>query len=257
MTLPKLTITTEDNKQIQAKYYNPEKYSVTKSVQYAEIAIPGLDEPVLQFIRGQNEKVTFDLLFDTTEQGMTGAVTDVRTLTRPVYQLLKVNTTTHAPMRFSIAWGNSGPLFAQGQTSSLCVLESMTEEFTLFAPTGEPLRAKLTLTVRMASTVKLQYTETKRHSPDHTKIVPVLRGQRLCDIAYQEYGDPAQWRPIAQASKNRQSKIPGARKQRNGTFTAWGEASRCLIQPPLSSPALLPPTYAVLTISMFPHTAWR
>jgi hypothetical protein len=200
MPLPKLTIITEDNKQIQASYYNPEKYTVTKSVQYAEVTIPGLDEPVLQFIRGQNEKITFDLLFDTTEKGMTGSVTDVRTLTRPVYQLLKVNTSTHAPLRFRISWGNSGPLLAQGQTSSLCVLESMTEEFTLFAPTGEPLRAKLTLTVRMAATVKLQYTETKRESPDHTKVVMVGRGQRLSDIAYQQYGDPTQWRPIADAS---------------------------------------------------------
>jgi hypothetical protein len=201
MALAKLTITTEDGQTIQAAYYNPEKYSVTKSVQYAEIGIPGLDEPVLQFVRGQNEKVTFDLLFDTTEQGMTGLVTDVRTLTMAVYQLLKVNTDTHAPLRFQINWGNAGPLFAQGNTSSLCVLESMTEEFTLFAPTGEPLRAKLTLTVRMASTVKLQFTETARNSPDHTKVVMVGRGQRLSDIAYQEYGDPTQWRPIADANQ--------------------------------------------------------
>ncbi|HTB15629.1 MAG TPA: hypothetical protein VK752_28860 [Bryobacteraceae bacterium] len=201
MGIAKLTIITEDGQTIQASYYNPEKYSVTKTVQYAEIGIPGLDEPVLQFIRGQNEKITFDLLFDTTEQGMTGLVTDVRNLTRPVYQLLKVNTATHAPLRFQINWGNAGPLMAQGTTSSLCVLESMTEEFGLFAPTGEPLRAKLTLTVRMASTVKLQYTETTRNSPDHTKIVMVGRGQRLSDIAYQEYGDPTQWRPIADANQ--------------------------------------------------------
>ena len=44
----------------------------------------------------------------------------------------------------------------------------MTEEFTLFAPTGEPLRAKLTVTIRMASTVKLQFQETPRNSPDRT-----------------------------------------------------------------------------------------
>jgi Contractile injection system tube protein len=196
----KLTIKTEDGKEIQATYYNPEKYAVTKSAHYADINIPGLDAPVPQFIRGDNEKVTFDLLFDTTEQGMTGNVTDVRTLTRPVYQLLKVNSATHAPLRFQIYWGNSGVLFGQGQTNAWCVLESMTEEFPLFAPTGEPLRAKLTLTVRLAATVELQYTETVRHSPDHTKIVIVKRGQRLCDIAYHEYGDALQWRPIADAS---------------------------------------------------------
>src|SRR5271155_3851661 len=111
MPFAKLTITTEDGStQIQA-LYNPEKYSVNKSVQYAEIGIPGLDEPILQFIRGQNEKVTLDLFFDTTEQGMTGQVTDVRTLTASVYSLLKVNSTTHAPLRFAIDWGIGKSLF--------------------------------------------------------------------------------------------------------------------------------------------------
>lgn len=200
MPFAKLTITTEDGStQIQA-LYNPEKYSVNKGVQYAEIGIPGLDEPVLQFIRGQNEKVTLDLFFDTTEQGMVDNVADVRGLTMDVYNLLKVNTATHAPPRFTIEWGTGQSLFGQGSTSSLCVLESMNEEFTLFAPTGEPLRAKLTVTIRMASTVKLQFQETPRNSPDRTKIVMVVRGQRISDVAYQQYGDPTQWRPIADAN---------------------------------------------------------
>jgi hypothetical protein len=200
MPFAKLTITPESGSSIVA-LYNPEKYSVNKGVQYAEIGIPGLDEPVLQFVRGQNEKVTLDLFFDTTEQGMTGTVTDVRTLTQGVYNLLKVDSSTHAPLRFLVSWGTGGPLFGQGSSSSLCVLESMTEEFTLFAPTGEPLRAKLTVTIRLAPTVKLQFQEAPRHSPDRTKIVTVVSGQRISDIAQQEYGDPTQWRPIADANQ--------------------------------------------------------
>ncbi len=132
----KLTLTTEDNQLITA-LYNPEKYSVSKSVHYAEVSIPGLDEPVLQFVQGQNEKITLDLFFDTTDYGMVDNVVDVRTLTVDVYNLLKVDTSTHAPPRFTVTWGNAGPLFGQGNTSSLCVMESMNEEFTLFAPTGE------------------------------------------------------------------------------------------------------------------------
>jgi nucleoid-associated protein YgaU len=200
MPFAKLTITTEDGStQIQA-LYNPEKYSVNKSVQYAEIGIPGLDEPILQFIRGQNEKVTLDLFFDTTEQGMVDNVADVRGLTMDVYTLLKADTETHAPPRFTIEWGTGMSLFGQGHTSSLCVMESMNEEFTLFAPTGEPLRAKLTVTIRMAASVELQLQENPRNSPDRTKMVMVVRGQRISDIAYQQYGDPTQWRAIADAN---------------------------------------------------------
>lgn len=201
MAFAKLTIWPEDGSQPIVAAYNPEKYSVNKGVQYAEIGIPGLNEPVLQFIRGQNEKVTLDLFFDTTEKGMIGAVTDVRDLTKPVYKLLIVNTSTHAPLRFSITWGSGKALFEQGSSSSLCVLESMSEEFSLFAPSGEPLRAKLTVTIRLAPTVKLQFQNNPLHSPDRTTVVTVVRGQRITDIANQQYGDSRQWRPIADASQ--------------------------------------------------------
>lgn len=200
MPFAKITFTAEDGTLIVASY-NPEKYSVSKSVQYAEVGIPGLDEPVLQFIRGQNEKVTLDLFFDTTEWGMTGTVIDVRTLTTPVYSLLKVNPSTHAPLRFSVDWGSGSSLFVQGNNPYLCVMESMNEEFSLFAPTGEPLRAKLTVTIRLAATVNVQFQLTPRESPDRTSLVQVVRGQRITDIAYQQYGDSTQWRPIADQSR--------------------------------------------------------
>ena len=87
MPLAKLTISPEVGDDIVAKY-NPEKYSVTKSVQYAEVAIPGLDAPVVQFVRGQNEKLTMELFFDTTDEGMVDPVTDVRDETQKVYRLL-------------------------------------------------------------------------------------------------------------------------------------------------------------------------
>jgi nucleoid-associated protein YgaU len=202
MQFAKLTFISEKGKKLVQALYNPEKYSVNKSVQYAEIGIPGLDEPVLQFVRGQNEKVTLDLFFDTTEQGMVDNVADVRQLTVAVYNLLRVSTESHAPPRFTVEWGSGHSLFGQGFSTSLCVLESMNEEFTLFAPTGEPLRAKLTVTIRMASTIKLQFQEQPHHSPDRTKIVMVVRGQRISGIAYEHYGDPTQWRSIADANPN-------------------------------------------------------
>ena len=83
MSFAKLTIYPEDGSTPIPARYNPEKYSVNKSVQYAEIGIPGLDEPILQFIRGQNEKVTLDLFFDTTEYGMVDNVVDVRSSNCP------------------------------------------------------------------------------------------------------------------------------------------------------------------------------
>lgn len=200
MPFAKLTIVTEDGTKIPAQY-NPEKYSVTKGVQFAEIGIPGLDSPVIQFIRGQNEKVTLELFFDTTEHGMVENVQDVRTDTVKIYNLMKVSTVTHAPPRFYVQWGESKSLFGQGAgVSPLCVMENMTEEFLLFSPSGVPLRAKLNVTIKEASTAKLQFQQTPRESSDRTKLRTVLRGQRISDIAGLEYGDPTLWRPIAEAS---------------------------------------------------------
>src|SRR5271166_3735488 len=105
MGLQKLTIIYEDStgnfpdsNQIQVQF-NPEKYSLTKGVQIAEIGIPGLDSPVLQFVRGQNEKVTLELFYDTTESGMVNNPQDVRNKTVQIYDLLKINSATHAPPR--------------------------------------------------------------------------------------------------------------------------------------------------------------
>jgi hypothetical protein len=50
--------------------FNPTEYSLAKSATFAEIAIPSLDTPVLQFVRGQSEKLTLELFLDTTENGL-------------------------------------------------------------------------------------------------------------------------------------------------------------------------------------------
>ena len=166
MALEKLTIIPERGEPIKA-LFNPERYTVNKSVQFAEIAIPGLDSPVVQFVRGQSEKITMELFFDTTEFGMVENVRDVRKLTGNVYQLLKINRETHAPPRCILLWGEAGKLFSFG-TSVLpwCVLESVNGEFTLFSPSGVPLRAKLNVSFREAWTIEEQLRETPRQSSD-------------------------------------------------------------------------------------------
>lgn len=200
MALERLTIVPERGAPIKAMF-NPERYTVNKSVQLAEIAIPGLDAPVVQFVRGQNEKINLELFFDTTDQGMADSVTDVRTLTTAVYKLLKVDGELHAPPRVLLSWGNGSQLTSHGTSiPPWLVLESVSEEFSVFSPGGVPLRAKLSVTFREAWTIEEQLQITPRHSSDRTKVRRVVRGQTLSHIAAAEYRDPAQWRPIAEAN---------------------------------------------------------
>jgi hypothetical protein len=201
MPLEKITITTERGKTFRCQF-NPERYTVNKSVQLSEVGIPGLDSPIVQFVRGQNERITMELFFDTTDSGMVENVKDVRTETRKVYALLKVDAHLHAPPRFVMYWGNAGQLTSpDAKIPPWLVLESVSEEFTLFSPTGVPLRARLNVTIREAWTVDEQLTNTARQSSDRTKLRRVRRGQTLSHIAHQEYNDTGAWRPIAEANQ--------------------------------------------------------
>lgn len=198
MTLAKATIEITDEDARAPKgalprfievQFNPTEYTLNKGAQIVEIGIPGLDSPILQFIRGQNEKLTFDLFFDTTHNGMGDSVTDVRKQTDLIYQLVKIQPATHAPPRIQFTWGEG--------LSFKAIVESVQQKFTLFNPRGIPLRATLSVSFREYKTLENQITDLKLESSDHTKRRVVKRGDTLSKIAYDEYRDANEWRRIA------------------------------------------------------------
>jgi hypothetical protein len=175
--------------------FNPTEYTLGKGAQIAEIAIPGIDSPILQFVRGQTETLSLELFFDTTAPGDAGpGMTDVRAMTRPVYQLVKIQPKTHAPPRVRVVWGMG--LSFRG------IVESVQQKYTLFTPEGVPVRATLTVAFKEYKTLEEQLKELNLQSPDHSKQRIVRRGDTLGLIAYQEYGDAAKWRWIAEDPAN-------------------------------------------------------
>lgn len=175
--------------------FNPTEYTLAKGAQIAEIAIPGIDAPILQFVRGQTQTLSMELFFDTTEGGMGEApVVDVRVLTEPVYQLTKIQSHTHAPPRVRFVWGVG--------LSFRAIVESVQQKFTLFNPAGVPLRATLTVSFKEYQTLEEQLKRLNLQSSDHTKKRLVKRGDTLARIAYEEYGDAQQWKLIYEAPAN-------------------------------------------------------
>jgi hypothetical protein len=172
--------------------FNPTEYTLNKGAQIAEIAIPGLDSPILQFIRGQNERLTLDLFYDTTDEGMGEPARDVRDLTKSIYQLVKIQPQTHAPPRICFTWGKG--------LSFKAIVESVQQKFSLFNPVGIPLRATLSVTFREYKTLEEQLKELNLQSSDHTRRRVVKRGETLSQIAGEEYEDPDEWRLIADAN---------------------------------------------------------
>lgn len=182
--------------------FNPAELNFNKSAQIAEIAIPGLDGPVLQFIRGSSETLTLDLFFDSTEKGMGDSAQSVTTQVDDFYALVKQDAKLHAPPRCRLSWGEPPALAGKINTEVshapfwfTCVVESLDRKFTLFSPKGIPLRARITAKLREYQTVEQMVS--KLESADHTKSRPFKRRERLDQIAAEEYGSPAEWRRIA------------------------------------------------------------
>jgi len=188
--------------------FNPPEYALAKGAQIAEIPIPGIDAPILQFVRGQTQTLSMELFFDTTQLGMGEApVVDVRTLTEPVFQLVKIQAKTHAPPRVRFIWGLG--------LSFRAIVDNIQQKFTLFNPAGIPLRATLTMGFKEYQTLEEQLQRLNLQSADHSKKRLIKRGETLALIAYQEYGDITEWRRIFAEPRNLEL-IPDPRRLQPG-----------------------------------------
>lgn len=181
--------------------FNPAELSFNKTAVMAEIAVPGLDAPVLQFIRGGTETVTLELLFDSTDDGMGPGSESVSKRVDEFYALVKQDAKEHAPPVCRFSWGEpTNPAAKDAEVSNApfwftCVVESIDRKFVNWTSEGIPKRARVTVKLREYQTVDQMVA--KLESADHTKSRSIRRRERLDQIAAQEYGSSAEWRRIA------------------------------------------------------------
>lgn len=186
--------------------FNPTEYTLAKSAQFAEIPVPGLDSPLLQFVRGQTETLSLELFFDTTDAKGTGDQAEpVTARTDAFYQLIKIESESHAPPVVLFSWGGEAfpghrtyeTLAGQNRYGFKGVVESVRQRFTLFSSLGVPLRATLSLSLKEYKTLHEQIAELNRNSPDRTKVHVVGEGQTLTRIAELAHDNGEDWRMIA------------------------------------------------------------
>lgn len=188
--------------------FNPGELVFSKANQIAEIAIPGLDTPILQFVRGQTETLAVDLFFDSTEEGTGDGAKPVTLATDAFYQLIKIESETHAPPVVVFSWGGdafpghrSHPnLSSQARHGFKGVVESIRQRFTFFSSTGVPLRATLSLQLKEYKTLAEQLAELHLQSPDRPKAHVVREGETITRIAAVAGENPRDWRRIAEAN---------------------------------------------------------
>lgn len=164
--------------------FNPTEYQLQKANNFAEIAIPGLETPPIQFIRGQSEKLTAEVLVDTSD-----TLQDVRVAyVNALRGLMDLNRELHAPPIVKFVWDLE---VFRG------VLDSLNVTYVMFTPEGIPLRAKLSLSMKEYRPVAIQIKQNPTASPDYEKTYTVQRGDTLSGIAYAVYKDASVWRDIA------------------------------------------------------------
>ncbi|MGA1794875.1 MAG: LysM peptidoglycan-binding domain-containing protein [bacterium] len=165
--------------------FNPSDCAIEKVNLYHDVEIPGLDAPLIQFIRGGAEYLSMQLFFDTFEEE-----TDVRDeFVRPLLSLIESDPELHAPPVVLFSWGVGIQFTA--------VLEEATVKYSMFMENGTPVRASVD--VRFKQFYFGRAEEIKR-SPDYSKWYVVKEGETLSAIAWQMYNNPQEWRPIADAN---------------------------------------------------------
>ena len=194
MALEKAVITNTSSGERIPVMFNPEEYTLNRENNFAQIAVPGLSAPIIQFVHGNQQTLEMELFLDTYEAHKAGNRTlnaagdDVRKLARKVTDLMNIDPTTHAPPVLLFTWSS---------LSFTCVLGRATQKFIMFQPDGTPVRARLTVTFNQYSNAELEAKEVKRETADYTKLHVVRQGETLAGIAAAVYGNPRLWRPIA------------------------------------------------------------
>ncbi len=202
--MEKAYLTRKDNPSVKVSFlFNPKEFTVEKSNQFAEVQIPGLPSSIFQFVRGNARSVTMDLFFDSYEEGddvrkytdrITGwdAGSMFSKLPKEKKGLMDIDSDLHAPPICIFIWGTF--IFQ-------CIIERVTKRFTMFLPEGVPVRATLSVTLKEYREVEVQVKEIALQSADLSKRWVVKQGDSLWSIAAREYGNPNDWRLIAEANE--------------------------------------------------------
>jgi hypothetical protein len=191
-TLERLKILNEDTGEEFSVLFNPSEYTIEDASSWSDQEKMG-QKPELHYTGGQRKKLSMELFFDTYESHA-----DVREHTFKIANLLVFNSEAHRPPKVTLSWGPGAPGGTHADFPFTGVLESLKQQFVLFLGDGTPVRAKLSVVFLEFTLPEEELEENEPHSPDHTKAYVVKRGDTLSGIAGMFYGDPREWRHIAE-----------------------------------------------------------
>jgi len=187
---------------------NPSEFKHRREIRYNTRPTLGQVGSDTRFSAVQPDTVNFSLVLDGT--GVVPVVSpdakkevseQVRALTDVVY---KYDGGDHEPDHVRLLWGT---LILYGR------MQSMSLQYTLFKPSGDPLRAKVDLEFVGFMSTKEAELAANRNSPDLSHIVEVRDGDTLPLLCNRIYGDPAYYPEVARHNglTSFRALAPGAR----------------------------------------------
>ncbi|MEY2974115.1 MAG: hypothetical protein RIR49_535 [Actinomycetota bacterium] len=180
--------------------FNPTDLSFTVGAKWAPPTESGKQVPELGFQSGESASMDLELFFDTTNTGKSVTVT-----TNKLIALTRVSTKVSG---YDKAKNNGRPpwvVFHWGKFRSFkAVVESVSVNYTYFAKSGDPLRARVKLSLKQfADDKKFPSQNPTSGTPAPQRSHMVQPGETLDRIAWQHYGDATKWRAIASANRIR------------------------------------------------------
>jgi len=173
-------------------HFNPDTFSMDRTISWKPNEAIGGDASTLYFGGGQASDLTMTFLFDTTDTGK-----DVRDTYQTLIDLSKVD-----PNKKNAKTGKGEPSLCRFEWGRFltftAAITQLSQTFTMFKADGTPLRAEVKVTFKQVEEASRPQNPTTR--TESRKVWVVLEGQTLDWIAYQEYGDSAYWRHIAETN---------------------------------------------------------
>ena len=194
--------------------FNPSSYSEKYAVEYDTEQGKGTAGVSQRYKKSTPTEFSLDFLLDGTGASIDPAIKP-KVVSELVSEFLRVVYTfdgsIHRPPYLKLAWGT---LLVK------CVFKGADIKYTLFSPSGDPLRATITATFYGTIDDKKRVAEQREESPDLVRVHIVKEGETLPLLAHRFYGQPIHYLELA-----RHNGLNNFRKLEEG---------RLLVFPPLA-----------------------
>ncbi len=176
---------------------NPSEFTHEYTISYNTKKTLGQVGSDTKFSAINPDKISFSILLDGTgavpragaSDPLVPVSTQLQNLSKVVYNYVGDE---HEPSHVRLLWGT---LIFFGR------MESMQTQYTLFKPSGEALRAKVTLKFVGFMSKKQMELESNRSSPDLSHLVEVVEGDTLPLLCDRIYGDCGYYLEVARFNR--------------------------------------------------------